>query len=161
MRVSGGTHEHVRGRAGLGQRLAVGEAGADHRDVGVESGASVPTIRPSRGRVVALVEDDHGLGAGGLGVERLDGERAGAALDQRDVVGAAEVEAGEVGRLAAAGAARGGARLMSTGITVPVTSPTPLPVKVPVSYVAVDRRQLLEQRPGRRSSNWNGSSVTW
>jgi hypothetical protein len=32
--------------------------------------------------------------------------------------------------------ARGGTRLMSTGMTGPVTSPDPLPVKAPVSYVA-------------------------
>ena len=32
--------------------------------------------------------------------------------------------------------ARGGTRLMSTGITGPVTSPNPLPEKAPDSYVA-------------------------
>ena len=32
--------------------------------------------------------------------------------------------------------ARGGTRLMSTGITAPVTSPNPEPVNVPLGYVA-------------------------
>ena len=33
--------------------------------------------------------------------------------------------------------ARGGVRLMSTGMTGPVTVPRPLPVNAPVSYVAM------------------------
>ena len=49
---------------------------------------------------VALVEEQDADGAGGGGVLGLDLERAGAALDQRDV---ARREPGEVGRLAAAG----------------------------------------------------------
>jgi len=52
--------------------------------------------------VVALVEDDHRLGAGLLRVERLDAELAGAPLDEDDVGVAAQVEAGEVLGLAAA-----------------------------------------------------------
>ena len=46
---------------------------------------------------------------------------------------------------------RGGSRLMSTGITLPVTSPYPVPVKAPVSYVAVPPAQLLEQRAAART----------
>ena len=82
---------------------------------------------------VALVEDDHGLGPCRLGVDRLDRERAGPALDQGDVAPTAEVSA-EVGGLATARhGARGRTRLMSTGITLPSTTPNPLPVKAPVS----------------------------
>ena len=52
---------------------------------------------------VALVEDDDRLGAGVLGVLRLQAEGAGAALDQRDVGVAAEIERGEVRGLTPAG----------------------------------------------------------
>ena len=59
---------------------------------------------------VALVEDDDGLGAGRLGVDGLEAERTGAALDQRDVGRTAEVEPGEVGGLTARRRARCRAR---------------------------------------------------
>ena len=86
-----------------------GERGSDHRDRDVRRGAVLELADvadeqalPVRG--VALVEDDHGLGAGVLGVEGLEGEEARAPLDQGDVVRPAEVEPGEVGDLTAAGA---------------------------------------------------------
>jgi hypothetical protein len=93
---------NVRGRAGLGERLTVGEAGAHHRDGGRGRGERPDDQSLTVGRV-ALVEDDDRLGAGGLGVGCLVREGAGATLDQRDVGGPAEVQPGEVGRFAATG----------------------------------------------------------
>ena len=61
-----------------------------------------PTLTLGR---VALVENDDRLGTGLLGIERLGPEEAGPTLDECDVIRTAEVEAGEVCRLAAA---RGG-----------------------------------------------------
>ncbi len=85
------------------QRLTVGERGTDHRDG--DCGAvreQRAHDQPFAGRVVALVEDDHRLGSGVLGVDRLDPEGARAPLDQGDVRVAGEV-GGEVGGLAPAG----------------------------------------------------------
>ncbi len=51
---------------------------------------------------VALVDDDDGLGSRRLGVDRLLGEEAGAALGEGDVVVARPVDAGKVGGFTAA-----------------------------------------------------------
>ena len=74
----------------------------------VRPGASPMGLTSAVGAAgLALVEDDHADGAGGLGVEGLDGEVTGAPLHEGDVAGH---EAGEVGRLAPAGGARRGRR---------------------------------------------------
>ena len=100
-------------RAGLRQRLTGGKGRADDRDGDVRRGAvlelaDVADEQALPVRRVALVEDDHGLGAGVLRVEGLEGEEARAPLDQGDVVRSAEVEPGEVGDLATAGAGAAG-----------------------------------------------------
>ena len=104
-RDSGAVDLDPRGRTGSGQCGAVREARADDGDVErlrveAEERAGDQALAQ---RGVALVEDDDGLGARRLGVDRLDPELARPALDQRDVCRAAEVQAGEVGRLAPAG----------------------------------------------------------
>ncbi len=65
-------------------------------------GRQRPDDQAFAGGSIALVEDDDGLRARRLGVDRSLREGAGPALDQRDVVRPGEVEAGEVRSLAAA-----------------------------------------------------------
>src|SRR4028118_130720 len=105
---------HPRDRGGTRRRqgLALGEAGADHGDgvlhhraVGEAGRVADEQLRPVRR--VALVEDDHRLRAGLLGEERLVAEGAGAALDERDVGVAGEVDGGEGRGLADAGGGAG------------------------------------------------------
>ena len=110
-----------------------------------------------RAALLALVEDDHGGGAGGLGVLDLDREVAGAALDQRD---RCRREAGEVAGLAAAMSSRarrvGGIRGRRSHAGA-VTSPLPEYSNV-VGLVPVGGRRDLGDH-GRRPSGRTGSRI--
>ena len=126
-RDSGAVDHDVRRRAGLREGCAVGEARADDRDgqrrlVDAEERAGDRGPR-AVGRV-ALVEDDDRLGAGRLGVDRLDAERrrcrAGSARCRRARQSSPAKSAASQPLVTGS---RGGSRLMSTGITLPVTSP--------------------------------------
>jgi hypothetical protein len=117
-------------RAGRGH--AVGEAGPDGGDVDVE----VSQRADDQGltvRAVALVEDDDRLGPGGLGVQGLVGEVQVPRWISAMSLGPPKFRPAKSAASQPLVEARGGVRLMSTGITGPVTSPLPLLVKVPVS----------------------------
>ena len=111
-------------------------------------GASVPTMSPSRVGCVALVEDDDGRGARGLGVRGLDPRtctsRAGSA---RCRPRSRRSRPAKSRRLAAA---RVRTRRHEVDVDrdrpLAVTSPRPLPVNAPVVVRRVDRRELLEHR---------------
>ena len=134
VQVRAGHHHVVRAAARASRRSRCGWCGSPTRSSVATRAVTGPacdrarrTARPRRSRCrppgsatglprvtgdrvgparLALVEDDHGGGAGGRGVGHLDLEGAGAALDQRDVAGG---EAGEVGGLAAGGRRRSAA----------------------------------------------------
>ena len=120
---------------------AVGVARADDRDRDLgpaeRAGEQVGAAR------VALVEDDHGVIAGGLGVARLDDEVAAAALDQRDRGPAPG--AGEVARLAAGRRAR---RRASPGSTMSLVGISRAG-DVTAAGVVVGRRLVVRRRSAR------------
>ena len=150
---------------GHGEGGTIGETRPDDRDGQWERGQiSAPGVAHDEAftcRIVALVEDDDGGCAGGLRVRRLEREAASPALHQWIAPAGKPAKSftppGSATRGSPTAAsvyapsqplvlARGGVRLMSTGITAAVRSPNPLPLNESALVHRVGRRQLLEQR---------------
>ena len=90
------------------QRCAVGEAGADDGNpyVGwrtIRKGRCGSYNQPFALRCVSLVEYDDCLGSGRFRIDGLLRKTAGTSLNQGNVIGAGEIEPGEISRFAAAG----------------------------------------------------------
>jgi hypothetical protein len=133
----------VRGRSRLSKCRAVGEAGSHDWDAdGVRR--ERPDDEALPGRVVSLVEDDHGLRTGGHRVQRLDRERAGPALNERDVAGPGEVKTGEVGGLATARARPRRLEVDVDGDDRPAELARPAVRERAGIVRSVDRSQLVE-----------------
>ena len=98
--ILGWRHRDRGYRTGLGQRSSIGKRCTYHRDGGLV-GRQRTNNEFLTGRVIALVEDDHRKSTGGEGILGLDGERAGATLNQGNSPGR---KACEVASFTAAGA---------------------------------------------------------
>ena len=99
---------------------------------GSEDGLSVPTMRASRVGSLPWLKMTTASASAGWALTAFSANGQVPRWTSAMSVGP-EVEPREVGGLTAARGARGGVRLMSTGVTLPVMSPLPEPVNVPVS----------------------------